>query len=140
MPLQEMLQAGLIVAGHDSREGGQVYGLPLGGTLVKVPFAIGEIFKLYERLTVHRAISKMQQAGHHHQIAHFTTERLCRCLLQSVNKTSMQEASSNDVQVLQKIIVNGWADLQAAQDQGTSPASVTSSGGRACLLSSAGTL
>ncbi len=42
MPLQEMLQAGLIVAGYDSREGGQVYGLPLGGTLVKVPFAIGE--------------------------------------------------------------------------------------------------
>ncbi len=42
MMLQEMLQAGLIVAGYDSREGGQVYGLPLGGTLVKVPFAIGE--------------------------------------------------------------------------------------------------
>ena len=40
---QEMLQAGLIVAGFDSREGGQVYGLPLGGTLVKVPFAIGEL-------------------------------------------------------------------------------------------------
>ncbi|CAL5229138.1 g12410 [Coccomyxa viridis] len=38
---KEMLQAGLIVAGYDSREGGQVYGLPLGGTLVKVPFAIG---------------------------------------------------------------------------------------------------
>ena len=41
--LQEMLQAGLIVAGYDSREGGQVFGLPLGGTLVKVPFAIGEL-------------------------------------------------------------------------------------------------
>lgn len=39
--LQEMLQAGLIVAGYDARDGGQVYGLPLGGTLVKVPFAIG---------------------------------------------------------------------------------------------------
>ena len=39
--MQEMLQAGLIVAGYDSQEGGQVYGLPLGGTLVKVPFAIG---------------------------------------------------------------------------------------------------
>ena len=39
--LQEILQAGLIVAGYDSQEGGQVFGLPLGGTLVKVPFAIG---------------------------------------------------------------------------------------------------
>lgn len=44
MPLQEMLQAGLIVAGYDSREGGQVYAVPLGGTLVKVPFSIGGQF------------------------------------------------------------------------------------------------
>jgi 20S proteasome subunit beta 1 len=36
-----MLQAGLIVAGWDRREGGSVYAIPLGGTLVRVPFAIG---------------------------------------------------------------------------------------------------
>jgi hypothetical protein len=36
-----MLNAGLIVAGWDAQEGGSVYALPLGGTLVKVPFAIG---------------------------------------------------------------------------------------------------
>lgn len=41
--LQEALQAGLIVAGYDSREGGQVFALPLGGTLVKVPFSIGDL-------------------------------------------------------------------------------------------------
>ncbi|GAB4823990.1 hypothetical protein N2152v2_011036 [Parachlorella kessleri] len=35
------LQAGLIVAGWDKREGGSVYGIPLGGTLVKSPFTIG---------------------------------------------------------------------------------------------------
>lgn len=39
--LQEMLQAGLIVAGWDQEEGGSVYAVPLGGTLVKCPFAIG---------------------------------------------------------------------------------------------------
>ena len=39
--LQNMLQAGLIVAGWDKREGGSVYALPLGGTLIKVPFSIG---------------------------------------------------------------------------------------------------
>lgn len=39
--LQEMLQAGLIVAGWDKEEGGSVYAVPLGGTLVKCPFAIG---------------------------------------------------------------------------------------------------
>jgi 20S proteasome subunit beta 1 len=38
---QAMLQAGLIVAGWDAREGGAVYGVPLGGTLVRVPFTIG---------------------------------------------------------------------------------------------------
>ena len=41
--LQEMLQAGLIVAGWDREEGGSVYAVPLGGTLVKCPFAIGNV-------------------------------------------------------------------------------------------------
>lgn len=35
------LQAGMIVAGFDSRHGGQVYAIPLGGTLVQVPFTAG---------------------------------------------------------------------------------------------------
>lgn len=34
-------QAGLIVAGWDEREGGSVYAIPLGGTLVRTPFSIG---------------------------------------------------------------------------------------------------
>ena len=38
-----MLQAGLIVAGWDKHEGGAVYAIPLGGTLIKVPFTIGEL-------------------------------------------------------------------------------------------------
>ena len=38
-----MLQAGLIVAGWDKDEGGSVYAVPLGGTLVKCPFAIGNV-------------------------------------------------------------------------------------------------
>ena len=33
--------AGLIVGGWDPVEGGSVYVLPLGGTLMKMPFAIG---------------------------------------------------------------------------------------------------
>lgn len=40
--LQNMLQAGMIIAGWDATEGGAVYALPLGGTLLKVPFSIGE--------------------------------------------------------------------------------------------------
>ena len=40
--VQNNLSAGMIVAGHDARDGGSVYALPLGGTLVKVPFSIGE--------------------------------------------------------------------------------------------------
>ena len=38
---KNMLQAGLIVAGWDRHNGGTVYAIPLGGTLVKVPFTIG---------------------------------------------------------------------------------------------------
>ncbi|PSC73786.1 Proteasome subunit beta type-6 [Micractinium conductrix] len=38
---KNFLQAGLIVAGWDKQEGGSVYAIPLGATLVKVPFTIG---------------------------------------------------------------------------------------------------
>ncbi|KAL4425863.1 hypothetical protein ABPG75_009879 [Micractinium tetrahymenae] len=38
---KNFLQAGLIVAGWDKHEGGSVYAIPLGGTLVKTPFTIG---------------------------------------------------------------------------------------------------
>lgn len=40
-PNKDRLQAGLIVAGWDEAEGGCVFSLPLGGTELKVPFALG---------------------------------------------------------------------------------------------------
>jgi 20S proteasome subunit beta 1 len=36
-----LLQAGLIIAGWDAHDGAAVWALPLGGTLLKVPYAIG---------------------------------------------------------------------------------------------------
>ncbi len=44
--MQNMLQAGMIIAGWDEHEGGAVYALPLGGTLLKVPFSIGVLHVL----------------------------------------------------------------------------------------------
>lgn len=38
---KDHLQAGLIIAGWDEQHGGSVFSIPLGGTLMKVPFAIG---------------------------------------------------------------------------------------------------
>ncbi|CAA7407434.1 unnamed protein product [Spirodela intermedia] len=38
---KNMLQAGLIVGGWDKYDGGQIYSVPLGGTILKQPFAIG---------------------------------------------------------------------------------------------------
>jgi len=38
---KDQLLAGIIVAGVDPVNGGEVYAIPLGGTCVKVPFAIG---------------------------------------------------------------------------------------------------
>ena len=38
---KNFLQTGLIVGGWDKYEGGQIYGVPLGGTIVQQPFAIG---------------------------------------------------------------------------------------------------
>eukprot|EP00568_Trieres_chinensis_P008797 CAMPEP_0183309088 /NCGR_PEP_ID=MMETSP0160_2-20130417/23811_1 /TAXON_ID=2839 ORGANISM="Odontella Sinensis, Strain Grunow 1884" /NCGR_SAMPLE_ID=MMETSP0160_2 /ASSEMBLY_ACC=CAM_ASM_000250 /LENGTH=228 /DNA_ID=CAMNT_0025473037 /DNA_START=87 /DNA_END=773 /DNA_ORIENTATION=+ len=38
---KDMLMAGVIVAGWDPVDGGSVYNIPLGGTCIKMPFAIG---------------------------------------------------------------------------------------------------
>ncbi|KAH1335201.1 Proteasome subunit beta type-1 [Aspergillus fumigatus] len=38
---KDMLSAGIIIAGYDPRHGGQVYSIPLGGSLHKQPYAIG---------------------------------------------------------------------------------------------------
>ncbi|XP_052209937.1 proteasome subunit beta type-6-like [Diospyros lotus] len=38
---KNMLQTGLIVGGWDKYEGGKIYGIPLGGTVIEQPFAIG---------------------------------------------------------------------------------------------------
>ncbi|KAF8407359.1 hypothetical protein HHK36_006487 [Tetracentron sinense] len=38
---KDMLEAGLIVGGWDKYEGGKIYGVPLGGTILELPFALG---------------------------------------------------------------------------------------------------
>ncbi|CAL5434773.1 unnamed protein product [Camellia sinensis] len=38
---KSMLETGLIVGGWDKYEGGKIYGIPLGGTIIEQPFAIG---------------------------------------------------------------------------------------------------
>ena len=38
---KEALMAGILVAGWDEKEGGQVYCIPVGGALVQQPFSIG---------------------------------------------------------------------------------------------------
>ena len=41
---RDQLSAGIICAGWDKRDGGQVYSIPLGGMCVRQPFAIGGMF------------------------------------------------------------------------------------------------
>lgn len=43
---QAMLQTGMIVGGWDKYEGGKIYGVPLGGTLLEQPFAIGGLLSI----------------------------------------------------------------------------------------------
>nr|ABK92997.1 unknown [Populus trichocarpa] len=38
---KNMLQTGMIIGGWDKYEGGKIYGVPLGGTLLELPFTIG---------------------------------------------------------------------------------------------------
>lgn len=51
---QNMLQTGLIVGGWDKYEGGKIYGIPLGGTVVEQPFAIGG--KTHTQIVLHHMI------------------------------------------------------------------------------------
>lgn len=48
--------AGIIIGGFDKYNGGQVFVIPLGGTLMKVPFAIGGT--IFTELFSHPAFSK----------------------------------------------------------------------------------
>jgi len=38
---KDHLMAGVIIGGWDAKNGGSVYNIPLGGTCIKMPFAIG---------------------------------------------------------------------------------------------------
>jgi len=38
---KDNISAGLIIAGYDHRKGGEIYNVPLGGSLHKAPYAIG---------------------------------------------------------------------------------------------------
>lgn len=38
---KDNISAGMIIAGYDHRKGGEVYSIPLGGSLHKAPYAIG---------------------------------------------------------------------------------------------------
>lgn len=42
-----MLQTGMIVGGWDKYEGGKIYGVPLGGTIIEQPFSIGGMLFFY---------------------------------------------------------------------------------------------
>ncbi|XP_022889315.1 proteasome subunit beta type-6-like [Olea europaea var. sylvestris] len=47
---QNMLQTGLIIGGWDEYAGGKIFGIPLGGTILELPFAIGGTISFYSYL------------------------------------------------------------------------------------------
>lgn len=60
-----MLQTGLIVGGWDKYEGGKIYGIPLGGTIIEQPFAIGgTLISLIESLPFYlKSLMKVRQGS-----------------------------------------------------------------------------
>ena len=52
-----MLQTGMIVGGWDKYEGGKIYGVPLGGTILEQPFAIGGLLFSSEYVFLSRLYS-----------------------------------------------------------------------------------
>ncbi|MCJ1309954.1 Proteasome subunit beta type-1 [Agyrium rufum] len=69
---KDQLSAGLIIAGYDARHGGQVYSIPLGGSLHKQAYAIGGSGSTYiygfcdanwkEGMTEEEGVSFMKEA------------------------------------------------------------------------------
>jgi len=67
--------AGVIIGGWDSVEGGSVYNIPLGGTCIKMPFALGGSGSTYvyglvdnyfkENMTRDEAVSLVKKAVSH---------------------------------------------------------------------------
>lgn len=77
------LQAGLIVAGWDEKRGGQVYSIPLGGTMVETKLAIGGSGSAY--------ITSLTDATYRDDM----TEDECRAWVQrSVSHAAARDASS----------------------------------------------
>ena len=70
---RDQMIAGIICAGWDKREGGQVYSIPLGGMCVRQPFAIGGMYSVHVHVHVH---------VHSHVLVcmHFTFTGLCVCV------------------------------------------------------------
>jgi len=72
---KDMLMAGVIVGGWDPIEGGSVYNIPLGGSCIKMPFAIGGSGSTYiyglvdalfkENMTKDEALSLVKKAISH---------------------------------------------------------------------------
>lgn len=72
---KDNLMAGVIIGGWDSVEGGSVYNIPLGGTCIKMPFALGGSGSTYvyglvdnyfkENMTRDEAVSLVKKAVSH---------------------------------------------------------------------------
>jgi 20S proteasome subunit beta 1 len=72
---KDMLMAGVIVGGWDPVEGGSVYNIPLGGTCLKMPFAVGGSGSTYiyglidsdfkENMTQEEAVALVKKAVSH---------------------------------------------------------------------------
>ena len=60
---KDMISAGVIVAGWDPVDGGSVYSIPMGGSCVKVPFALGGSGSLYIYGFVDSEIQRLSQSG-----------------------------------------------------------------------------
>lgn len=90
---KDQISAGVIVAGWDPVDGGSVYSIPLGGSCLRVPFALGGSGSTYIYGLVDASMHQLQQQGHHH----LTAEAARALVKQAVAHAMARDGSSGGV-------------------------------------------
>jgi 20S proteasome subunit beta 1 len=91
---KDRISAGVIVAGWDPVEGGSVYSIPMGGTCLKVPFALGGSGSMFIYGLVD---SEYQRAEQTNPDAPFTSDNARRLIKKAISHAMARDGSSGGI-------------------------------------------
>ncbi|KAK8962312.1 Proteasome subunit beta type-6 [Platanthera guangdongensis] len=96
---KNMLQTGLIIGGWDKYEGGQIYSVPLGGTVLKQPFTIG-VTGLGGEIAIGMMLLRARPSGFRRLQMHGAQEREGRKQTTGRNRKPKKLSHTNEINQL----------------------------------------